>query len=115
MSYLLQFLPFMVAFAQQTGPTTSTFMDRLLGWGAGIGGGIIALFLIVSLVKDGIEFAKGQGSVSIWKIVGKALFLILIIGLVFLATNYKTLGNTAKGIGDKAINAVNNEMNVILP
>ncbi|MBQ8218185.1 MAG: hypothetical protein IJZ79_02675 [Bacilli bacterium] len=113
MSYILQYLPIIIATASS--PTTSTFMDKVLGWAAGIGGAIIAIFLIVSLVKDGIEFAKGQGSVSIWKILGKAIFLILIIGLVFLATNYKTLGNTAKGIGDKAINTVNNEINVILP
>lgn len=120
MSYFLQMLPFIVANAANNAganvtPGNSSFMDSLLGWGAGIGGGIVAIFLIVSLVKDGIEFAKGQGSVSIWKILGKAIFLILIIGLIFLATNYKTLGNTAKSIGQDAINTVNNEVNVILP
>lgn len=106
----LKFMPFMIAFAGN-----ESFVDKLVKWAAGFGGGIVAVFLIVSLVKDGIEFAKGQGSVSIWKILGKAIFLILIIGLVFLAQNYKTLGNTAKGIGDKAVNTVNTEMNNILP
>lgn len=114
MSFIMQFLPFVIANAAPT-VSNSSFMDKLIGWGAGIGGGVIALFLIVSLVKDGIEFAKGQGSVSIFKILGKAVFLILIIGLVFLATNYSSLGNTAQSIGNKAIDTVNNEVNTILP
>jgi len=117
MEFILQYLPFVIAFANNTAaqPATSSFMDKLISWGAGVGGGIIALFLIVALVKDGIEFAKGQGSVSIWKILGKALFLILIIGLVFLAMSYKSLGNTAKSIGNDVINTVNNEVNTIIP
>lgn len=114
-SLALKFLPFVTAYAASPAVTAPSFISGLIGWGAGLGGGIIALFLIVSLVKDGIEFAKGQGSVSIWKIIGKALFLILIIGLIFLATNYSSLGNTAKEIGNKAINTVNNEVNVVLP
>ena len=113
--YLMQFIPFIVANANAPAVKNSTFIDNLVGWGAGIGGGIIALFLVVSLVKDGIEFAKGQGSVSIWKILGKAVFLILIIGLIFLAVNYKSLGNTASSVGNKAINTVNNEVNTVLP
>lgn len=112
--YLMQFMPFVVANAAPS-VTESNFVNNLVGWGAGIGGGIIALFLIVSLVKDGIEFAKGQGSVSIWKILGKAVFLILIIGLIFLAVNYKSLGDTASKVGNKAINTVNNEVNTVLP
>lgn len=110
MAIFAKILPFTWAFAA----TESSFMTNLVKWAAGIGGGIIALFLIVSLVKDGIEFAKGQGSVSIFKIIGKALFLILIIGLVFLAVNYKNLGTTASNLGNGVINKVNNEANVIL-
>ena len=109
-AFFAKILPFTMAFAA----TESTFMSNLVKWAAGIGGGIIALFLIVSLVKDGIEFAKGQGSVSIFKIIGKALFLILIIGLVFLAVNYKSLGSTAEKLGNNVIQKVNNEANVIL-
>lgn len=112
--FLTKLLPFIIAFANN-GPKDSTFITNLVSWAAGIGGGIVAVFLIVSLAKDGIEFAKGQGSVSIWKILGKAVFLILIIGLIFLAMNYKSLGNTAKSVGDKAINTVNTEVNSVLP
>lgn len=102
-------LPFTLAFAA----TENGFMTNLVQWAAGIGGGIIAVFLIVSLVKDGIEFAKGQGSVSIFKIIGKALFLILIIGLIFLAVNYNSLGTTASDLGNDVINIVNNEANML--
>lgn len=115
MNILAQFLPFITAAANNNSATSSTFIDGLVSWGAGIGGGIVALFLIVALVKDGIEFAKGQGSVSIFKILGKAVFLVLIIGLVFLAVNYKSLGNTAMSIGQNALNTVETEMNTILP
>lgn len=115
MSFLLKFLPFVMAFAKQATTTQPSFMSKVISWVAGLGGGIVAIFLIVSLVKDGIEYAKGQGSVSIWKILGKALFLILIIGLIFLAVNYEDLGNKAKDIGNSAVNTVNNEINTILP
>lgn len=112
MAILVKYLPFIMAFA--TTPTKNTFISGVVSWAAAIGGGIVAIFLVVSLVKDGIEFAKGQGSVSIFKIIGKALFLILIIGLIFLAVNYDTLGQKAQNVGDKAINTVNNEIGTII-
>lgn len=109
---IAKYLPFVMAFADGDGGTS--FMSNAVAWGAGIGGGLVALFLIYSLVKDGVEFAKGQGSSSIFKIFGKALFLIFIIGLIFLAVNYSDLGHKAESIGNKVINTVNNEANVIL-
>lgn len=110
--FMTKYSPFILAFA--TGGATvetSSTMNSIIGWAAGIGGGIIAIFLIVSIVKDGIEFAKGQGSVSIWKIVGKVLFLILCIGLIFLATNYDELGNKMKDVGSNAVDTINSEFN----
>lgn len=106
-----QILPFTVASAAGT----SSFIDNLVSWGAGLAGGIIAIALMISLVKDAIDFAKGSGSGSFWKILGKAVFLVLMIGLVFLAVNYKSLGNTAMGVGNKAIDTINTEVNTILP
>jgi hypothetical protein len=109
---MTKYSPFILAFA--TGGATvetSSTMNSIIGWAAGIGGGIIAIFLIVSIVKDGIEFAKGQGSVSIWKIIGKVLFLILCIGLIFLATNYDELGNKMKDVGSSAVDTINSEFN----
>lgn len=103
--FMTKYSPFILALAEPKVKVNST-IENIIGWAAGVGGGIIAIFLIVSIVKDGIEFAKGQGSVSIWKIVGKVLFLILCIGLIFLATNYEKLGNKAKDLGDKGVNIV---------
>lgn len=106
--FMTKYSPFILAFADAQVETSET-MNHIIGWAAGIGGGIIAIFLIVSIVKDGIEFAKGQGSVSIWKIVGKVLFLILCIGLIFLATNYKNLGDKMQCVGQSAVETINSE------
>lgn len=93
------------------GATQSTFISGLVKWAAGIGGGLIAIFLIYSIVKDGLDYAKGNGSNSILKIVGKVLFLILLIGLVYVAMNYDNLGKKAQKVGDQAINVVESGLN----
>lgn len=109
-SILSMFTPFIKAAASPAQATVQTpaLVTQIIGWVGGIGGGIVAIFLIVSLVKDAIAFANGSGSNSIWKIVGKVLFLILMIGLIFLAMNYGVLGNTAKDVADKVLNEGNN-------
>lgn len=111
---IAMYLPIIVASAD-TKVKTSSFIDNLVGYGAGVAGGIVALFLIISIAKDGFEFAKGQGAVSIWKILGKIIFLILLIGFIFLAVNYSTLGDQAQNIGNKAINTINSEAGNVLP
>lgn len=108
-AFVLKYLPFCTAFA-----AGSSTMSKVVGWAAGIGGGVVALFLIISLAKDGIGLAKGSGDSSILKIIGKALFLILIIGLIYLAVNYDSLGNKAKNIADKGVNTVDTEVNKAL-
>lgn len=105
-AFVLKYLPFCTAFAEGSGT-----MSTIVTWAAGIGGGIVALFLIISLAKDGIGLAKGSGDSSILKIIGKALFLILIIGLIYLAVNYNDLGNKAQNIANKGVGIVNNEVN----
>lgn len=115
LSKIAMYLPIVVASASGASVTTSSFIDNLVGYGAGVAGGIIALFLIISIAKDGFKFAKGEGSVSIWQILGKIVFLILLIGFVFLAVNYKTLGDNAQKIGNKAINTINTEAGTVLP
>lgn len=115
MSLLMaKLFPVFTALAANNSVKENSFMSGVIAWAAGIGGGIVGLFLIISLVKDGIGFAKGQGDSSIFKIIGKALFLILIIGLIFLAVNYKSLGDKAKTIGDTVINTVDNEATNIM-
>ena len=93
--------------------TENSFMTRVVQWAAGIGGAIIAIFLIIAIVKDGLAYAKSGG--SILPIIGKVLFLILCIGLIFLAVNYASLGNTASDIAGKAVEQVNSEASNILP
>lgn len=109
MSAVYKAMPVALAIAENV--TESSFMTKVVQWAAGIGGAIIAIFLIISIVKDGLAYAKGGG--SILPIVGKVLFLILCIGLIFLAVNYQSLGNTASDIADKAVNQVNNEAGTI--
>lgn len=94
-------------------PKENTFMSGVVQYVGGIGGALVGIFLIVSIVKDGIAFAKGGGQVSPFKIVGKVLFLILMIGLIYLAINYNSLGKTAQGIGNNVVNEVNNQVNII--
>ena len=110
--FFAKFLPFINAFATEDAgdAKTSTTLNSIISWVAGIGGGIVAIFLIISLVKDGVGMAKGSGDSSILKIISKALFLILIIGLIFVAVKYHTWGNTAKGIADSGLNKINNEI-----
>lgn len=99
-------LPFMIAAAAANPSSqvkTPPIVGQILQYAAGIGGGIIAIFLIIGLVKDGIAYASGNGNGSIWKIIGKVLFLILIIGLIFLALNWQNLGTIAEGFGSNVI------------
>jgi len=92
--------------------TENSFMTGVVQWAAGIGGAIIAIFLIIAIVKDGLAYAKSGG--SILPIIGKVLFLILCIGLIFLAVNYASLGNTASDIADKAMSQVETEAGALL-
>lgn len=109
-AFLCKFMPITTAFAAET----NGFIDGIVTWAAAIGGGLVAIFLIISLVKDGIGLAKGSGDSSILKIIGKALFLILIIGLIYVATNYSNLGTTAESIASGGINTVGSEVGGLL-
>lgn len=103
-------LPFYLAFAA-TEPTENTTVSKIVGWAASIGGGIVAIALIISIVKEGWAYSKGQGNGSVLGIIGKVLFLILMIGIIFLAANYFILGKTAKNIGEQGVNIVATEVN----
>lgn len=87
--------------------TENSFMTKVVQWAAGIGGAIVAIFLIVAIAKNGIAYAKGGGSPL--PIIGKVLFLILCIGLIFLAVNYTSLGNKAAEIADSGVGIVGSE------
>lgn len=106
-----------LAFADQAGDenVTSGTMNKLVGWGATIAGGLIAVFLMVSIVKDAIGYAKGQGSTSVFKIIGKVIFMIIMIGIIFLARNYGNLGNKGSELANKGMSVITNEVNTVIP
>ena len=106
--FFAKLLPFINAFATTT--TKNSTMGKIVGWVAGIGGGIVAIFLIVGLVKDGIALGKGSGDASIFKILTKVLFLVIILGLIALAVNYDKLAGMGETIGNKASNIINSEV-----
>jgi len=105
MEFFAKFLPFIFANA------ANATMVKIVQWVGGIGGGIVAIFLIVGLVKDGIALGKGSGDASIFKILTKVLFLVIVLGLIGLAINYDNLANMGENIGNKASGIVSNEVN----
>lgn len=62
-------------------------IDNVIKMAATIGAGIIAIFLIYSIVKDGVGYAKGGTGIT--AILGKVMFLILVMGIAAVAVNYK--------------------------
>lgn len=103
-------LPFLFAFADGE-VSTSSNMDNVIGWIAGIGGGIVGICLIISLIKDGLGYAKGQGDASVFKIIGKVIFLIVIIGLIYAAAHYDDLGKKGQTIANEGVKIANEEIN----
>lgn len=104
MNILTLLIPTLTAYASGGAAVqTPSIMTTVLQYVAGIGGGIVAIFLIVSLVKDAISYANGNGNGGLWKIVGKVLTLILMIGLIFLALNWQKLGGTASRLASNAL------------
>ena len=102
-------LPFIGASAAGSSTGNAT-MQKIVGWVGGIGGGIVAIFLIISLIKDGIALAKGGGDASPLKIAGKVIFLIVILGLIGLAINYSQLAGVGNSLANKGLNIANKEI-----
>lgn len=75
--------------------------SKILVWAGSIGGALVAVALIFSIVKDAMGYIKGSGSNSIGKIIGKIILLVFMIGVISLAASggftglSKTLGNKA--------------------
>lgn len=75
-----------------------------------IGGALVGIALIFSIVKDAMGYIKGSGSNSIGKIIGKVLLLIVMIGIITVAANrgFDTLGkNGAKKMDNLASDGLN--------
>lgn len=73
-------------------------MNGIMAWGIALCGGIICLFLIVSIVKDGMEFARGGASMT--SVVGKVFFLVVMVGIVFAAQNLPTILGNGEPVND---------------
>lgn len=74
---------------------------------------IVSILIIISIVKDVWNYVKGQGSTSAFAIIGKIIFLILMIGLIILIQG-KKFNTMATGVGQGAMNKVNSVANDIL-
>lgn len=109
----LQICPVVTAFAAKTASTTTSgggsFVGNVVKWVGGIGGGLVAIALIISLVKDALDMAKGGGNASPVKIVGKALVLILVLGLIGLAMSYDNLQSKGETAGNLIVNEAENQ------
>lgn len=84
--------------------SASGTIQNLITLAATIAAGVIAMFLIWSIAKEGIAYAKnGQGG-SILSIVSKIITLIVLIGLIFLTQgSWKELGKKGQSIGNGAL------------
>jgi len=62
-----------------------------------VGGALVGIALIISIVKDAMGYIKGSGSNSIGKIIGKVLLLIVMIGIIAVAQSggFSGLGKNA--------------------
>lgn len=94
---------------------TSNTMTGLVKWAGTIGGALIAIFLIYSIAKDSFEYIKGSGSGSIFKIITKVIFLMLMIGLIVVAQNYQSWMGQAADIANKGTNLVGDIVNELIP
>lgn len=107
--FIAQYLPVNIVMAEG-----SNFVTKLVKWVGGTAGGIVAILLMISIVRDVAGLVTGKGQTSPIKIVGKVLFLILCIGLIYLALKYDTLGKTASDLGQKAIDKIDSDAQDIL-
>ncbi len=94
------------------GGLTGTFTNLLQTVGV-IGGALVGIALIVSIVKDAMGYLKGSGSNSVGKIIGKVLLLILMIGIITVAAKggFSSLGEKAakkaNDVGNDAVDVIN--------
>lgn len=92
--------------------TTVTLGENILKWCAGLGGALIAVALIFSIVKDAIGYAKGTGSNSVGKMVGKVIVVFVMLGIVALAINWTSIANGfGKRVTEAGQNVVENVVN----
>jgi hypothetical protein len=110
LAFFVKFAPIMDVFATNLSisatTTSSSTMSKVVSWAAAIIGGVVAILLMVSIAKDAVQYAKGGGSVSIPKIIGKVLFMLIMIAIIFVAANYQTAASTGESLANTGLNAV---------
>ena len=111
--FIAKFLPFIPVAAEG-----STTMANVVKWGGGICGGLMALFLLISLTKDVFAMIKGSGDASLFKIIGKVATVIIILVITVMVINYGAglaenpgsdqdgLMNTGKNLLEQGMNQV---------
>ena len=86
-------------------------VKTVAGWGAGI----LAAILIATVVKEGLQYIKGSGSVSLWSILGKVIILVLMLGFILLTSDYgKNYGPFANLWGQKVVNTTSELANELI-
>ena len=99
---VMNFLTELMGIANVFAAGSDSIGSKILVWAGSIGGALVAVALIFSIVKDAMGYIKGSGSNSIGKIIGKIILLIFMIGVITLAAGggFNTLSKT---LGDKAV------------
>ena len=88
-------------------------MEGLVEKAAALIAAFIAIVLIFRIGKKAWTYIKGSGEASIWSIIADVLVLLLMIGIVYVAMNYKNLGNKAANVANQAINIIEDTANDI--
>lgn len=73
-------------------------LSNTMTWGIALCAGIICLCLIVSIVKDAMEFARGGSSTP--AMIGKVLFLMVMVALVFVSRNLPDMLGNGEPVND---------------
>lgn len=79
-------------------------------WGVSI----VGILLIVSIIKDALEYAKGQGNGSIPKIITKVVILVFLIGVIIMtaSNSWNALGEALAGKANALGNNIVQNINV---
>ena len=78
--------------------------NKWLGTVGQVGGALVGIALIISIVKDAMGYLKGSGSNSIGKIIGKVLLLVVMIGIIAVASTPDGFAGLGKNAAEKAKN-----------
>ena len=77
--------------------------DNMLGviitWVAAI----IIIVFVIFIIKDVVEIVKGQGSPL--RVIGKVIFVFVILAIVFMCRNYANIGTKLSDVTTSAVDS----------